>query len=88
MYYLYILKSIIDNKYYIGSTDSIERRLEEHNRGQTKSTKFRRPFKLIFTQKYSTLKEARYIEKKLKSFKNKKIIDRIVAEGSIKLKRP
>ena len=88
MFYLYVLKSIIDKKYYIGSTNNIERRLEEHNRGQTKSTKFRKPFLLVLKEEYTTIEEVKYIEKKLKSFKNKKIIDRIVAEGIIRLKRP
>ena len=46
MWYVYILRSAIDNKLYIGSTDNINRRLSEHNSGKVDSTKNRVPLKL------------------------------------------
>ena len=39
MYYIYILFSLKTNKYYIGSTDDLARRLKHHNAGFTPSTK-------------------------------------------------
>ena len=39
MYYIYILFSLKTNKYYIGSTDDLARRLKHHNGGSTPSTK-------------------------------------------------
>jgi len=69
MYYVYILKSLKDNKYYIGSTKHIEQRLAEHNQGKTKSLKYRLPLKLIYNEEYSTLLEARKRERKIKSYK-------------------
>jgi putative endonuclease len=39
MYYIYILFSLKTNKYYIGSTDDLQRRLKHHNAGSTPSTK-------------------------------------------------
>jgi putative endonuclease len=39
MYYIYILFSLKTNKYYIGSTDDLARRLKHHNAGSTPSTK-------------------------------------------------
>ncbi|MFA6081683.1 MAG: GIY-YIG nuclease family protein [Patescibacteria group bacterium] len=86
MSYVYILQSKTDNKFYIGSTNNLERRLEEHNRGQTKSTKFRRPFALVFYQEYKNIQVAKKIESKLKRFKNKSIIDRIIADQIIRLR--
>ena len=44
MWYVYILRSVRDNKLYVGSTNSIRRRLAEHNSGKVDSTKSRRPF--------------------------------------------
>jgi len=44
MWYVYILRSVRDNKLYVGSTNSIRRRLGEHNSGKVDSTKSRRPF--------------------------------------------
>jgi putative endonuclease len=39
MYSIYILFSLKTNKYYIGSTDDLARRLKHHNAGSTPSTK-------------------------------------------------
>ena len=47
MYYVYVLKSLKDNGLYIGKTNNIERRLEEHNSGHTPSLKGRRPLVLL-----------------------------------------
>ena len=47
-YYIYILQSELDNKFYTGYTKNIELRFEQHNKGQVESTKDRRPLKLIY----------------------------------------
>jgi predicted GIY-YIG superfamily endonuclease len=60
MWYVYILRSIIDKNLYIGSTDNIRRRLAEHNSGKVDSTKSRVPFSL---ETYIAVKDkARAIE--------------------------
>jgi len=60
MWYVYILRSIIDKNLYIGSTDNIRRRLAEHNSGKVDSTKSRVPFSL---EAYIAVKDkARAIE--------------------------
>jgi len=46
MWYVYILRSIVDKNLYIGSTNNILRRLTEHNSGKVDSTKNRIPFNL------------------------------------------
>ncbi len=47
-YYTYVLLSQFDNKYYVGSTSNLEKRVLTHNLGLVKSTKKRRPLKLIY----------------------------------------
>ncbi len=47
MYYVYILLSEKDKKFYIGFTSDLKRRLKEHNEGKNPSTKSRRAFKLL-----------------------------------------
>ncbi|MBC8345561.1 MAG: GIY-YIG nuclease family protein [Candidatus Marinimicrobia bacterium] len=69
MYYTYILKSEKDNKYYIGSTENLETRLNVHNSGSVKSTKNQRSLKLVWSEKYSTRAEAMGREKQIKRFK-------------------
>jgi putative endonuclease len=71
MYYTYILKSEKTNKLYIGHTENLERRLFEHNSNQSKSTKNKGPWKLIFSKEFSTRSDAMKFELKLKSIKNK-----------------
>lgn len=70
MFYLYVLKSFVDNKLYIGSTNDLKRRFKEHNTGQNKSTKPRAPFELVYYEAYKSKKDATTRERKLKQFKN------------------
>lgn len=58
MYYLYILKSLKDNKLYVGISNNIKRRLKEHNAGKVRSTRNRKPFIIIYTKLYPTKKDA------------------------------
>ena len=86
MYFLYILKSLANDRYYVGSTNNLERRLKEHNTGKSKYTKLTKPFILVFKKEYKSVKEARFIEGKLKKFKSKNIIDKIIKEQEVKLR--
>jgi len=70
MYYMYIIKSIKDSKLYIGSTNDLKRRFKEHNEGLNTSTRYRRPFILIYYEAFRSEMDARAREKNLKQFKN------------------
>lgn len=65
--FVYVIRSQVDERDYVGLTQSIERRLKEHNSGKTKSTKGYRPWKLLFFEEYNDRKVARKREKYLKS---------------------
>ena len=69
MYYVYIVRSLKDNKHYIGYTRNIIKRLQEHNRGKSKSVKYRGPFKLVYNEEYITKIKAIRREKQIKSYK-------------------
>ena len=84
--YVYILKSLKNGKYYVGSTDNLERRIFEHNSGKSKYTRLSKPFELVFSQEFETLVLARKVEFKLKSFKSKKIIEQIIEDGVCRMK--
>ena len=66
-FYVYILKSLSDNRFYTGSTEDVAGRLKKHNQGKVRSTKSRRPFELIYQEVYETRTEARKRENYLKS---------------------
>lgn len=73
-------------KYYIGSTNNLQRRLYQHKRGHTWSTqRFIEPT-LVFSQEFQTLETARKIELKLKKLKRKDYIAQIIKDGYIKMK--
>jgi putative endonuclease len=76
-YYIYILQSLKDNKFYIGSTLDVQARLKFHNAGLQRSTKFRIPFKLKYYEKLPDKATALKREKQIKSYKG--------GEGFIKL---
>lgn len=48
LYYTYVLKSLKDFKLYVGHTNDLERRLNEHNSGLVTATKTRLPFIIIY----------------------------------------
>ena len=66
MFFMYILKSLKDDKLYIGSTSDLKKRIKEHNSGLGESTRFRRPFKLVYFEGYASEEEARKREHNLK----------------------
>jgi len=66
MFYVYILKSEKDSDLYTGSTNDLKRRFFEHNKGLCRSTKNRKPFKLIYYEAYASEKDARDREHNLK----------------------
>ncbi|MCD4769074.1 MAG: GIY-YIG nuclease family protein [Bacteroidales bacterium] len=71
MYFVYILESEENNKYYIGQTEDLDARLERHNSGRNRSTKSGRPWKIKFWQEYKSRKEAIKIERFLKRMKKR-----------------
>jgi len=66
---VYILKSVKVEKYYIGSTSNLEKRIEFHNSKRARWTKRYQPWILIHFEEYSTRAEAIKREKYLKSLK-------------------
>ena len=66
-YFIYALVSEIDQRIYVGFTVDVNRRLREHNSGQTTSTKGYRPWSLLYTECVVGRNDARKREKYLKS---------------------
>lgn len=66
MFYTYVLKSRTDGKLYVGFTDNLKRRFEEHNNGLVTSTKGRRPFDLVYYEaclvKEKAIKREKYFK--------------------------
>ena len=74
MYYVYILLSEKDDKFYTGSTNDLKRRINEHSSGRVGSTKDRLPMKLIYYEACIDGKDARAREKYLKTGMGKRYL--------------
>jgi putative endonuclease len=71
MYYVYILYSETLEKKYIGMTDDLKRRVEEHNRGKSIFTRTGDKWKLIYYEAFLNKTDARREELFLKSGKGR-----------------
>ena len=80
MYTLYILHSKSFNRYYVGYTNDIARRLTEHNRIKAKYTDVGIPWILVYTESFASKKEAMDREKFIKSRKSNNFILDLIAQ--------
>ena len=70
LYKVYIIKSIVKERYYIGQTNDLEKRLKEHNSGKTRSTKAYSPWEIVYCEEYESRSEAVKRELEIKSYKS------------------
>ena len=82
--FVYILKNK-EGKFYVGSTSDIRRRVKQHQRGHTQTTRNMSSFDTVLVQEYPTLEAARKVELKIKRLKRKEYIARMVKDGYIRI---
>jgi putative endonuclease len=74
MFYVYIIQSERDKKFYVGYTSDLKKRIEQHDNGYVKSTKDRRPIKLVYYEACINQQDALHREKYLKTTYGKRYI--------------
>ena len=68
MYFVYSIQSELDSKYYyIGFTDNVERRMDEHNAGKSIHTNKFKPWKLVMFVAFTDKLKAKRFEAYLKT---------------------
>jgi putative endonuclease len=67
MFYVYVLKSLKDGSLYKGHTNDLNKRLNQHNSGITKSLRHKAPFIILYFEEFQTRAEAIAREKYFKS---------------------
>jgi len=77
-YFVYIIESLKDGTYYVGSTQNLTERLERHNQGRSTYTKGKRPWKLLYSEEHPDRSSASIREKEIKSRKSKSYIKTLV----------
>ena len=74
MFYIYVLLSEKDNRFYTGFTNDLKRRIAEHNTGKVQSTAYRHPLKLVYYESCLNREDALHREKYLKSTYGKRFL--------------
>ncbi|MBI2573772.1 MAG: GIY-YIG nuclease family protein [Candidatus Wildermuthbacteria bacterium] len=76
MYFVYIV-ACADESLYVGCTNDLEKRLQEHNESKRGAhyTKIRRPVVLRYSEKFDNLKDARRREQEIKGWRRNKKLD-------------
>jgi putative endonuclease len=76
MFFIYIIQSEIDNSFYIGFSENLENRIKEHNFGRTNYTSKKRPWELVYSEKFENKTNALKREKFLKRQRNKDFLSK------------
>ncbi len=79
-YFVYILQSRDGGWYYTGYTTDIRTRLEDHNRGASRSTRRRRPWKVVHVEEYVKKRDALRREREIKRMKSRAYICELIKE--------
>ncbi len=74
MFYIYLLLSKKDKKWYTGYTNDLRKRFKDHNSNKVLSTKNRGPFELIYYEVCLNSQDARSREKYLKTGMGKRYL--------------
>lgn len=77
MFTTYVLISESSRKRYIGQTSNLDKRLDEHNNGLSRYTKNRGPWRLEYSWRFDTRREAMKYEVFLKSGKGREFLNNL-----------
>jgi putative endonuclease len=80
-FYVYILQSLKDKTYYVGSTSNLKDRVERHNQGRVNYTKPKRPWKLVYTEEHPDRSSAAKRESSIKAHKRRAFIETLIKES-------
>ena len=85
MFYTYILFSVRLNRYYVGTTDDVVRRLEEHNNAfyEDAYTSKGIPWNLLLSIMCDSSSEAYRLEAFIKRMKSRKFIEKLLVDPEL-----
>jgi putative endonuclease len=81
-HYVYIIQSLADGTYYVGSTQNIAERLQRHNQGRSQYTKSKRPWELVHSEEHLDRSAAVIRENEIKKRKSQKFIESLIKTSS------
>lgn len=78
---LYILQSLRTGSFYVGATENLSVRLEQHNapgKNPSRWTRTGGPWKLVFSQEFGTSADTLRAERFIKRMKSRKFIEKLI----------
>jgi len=84
--YVYVLYSPVSDSFYIGYTPDLKKRFAEHNKGLNFSTKFARPWQLIYYEAHTNEGDATRREKYLKTSAGHQAVRKMLKEELFTMK--
>ena len=78
-FYVYILQSESADRYYVGQTKDLQKRLAYHNSNYSLSLRNRGPWRLVHSEEYNTRSEAVRRELYIKRQKDRKFIEALMS---------
>ena len=78
MHYTYILYSQTLDRYYIGATKDISKRIEKHLQSKRGFTSKAKDWELKYSEAFETRSEALQRERQIKSWKNRKLLEQLI----------
>ena len=81
MYKTYIIYSVKMDRYYVGSCENFEKRLNDHNTGRSTYTKNGAPWVLKWTKSFNSRSEAQKEEYRIKAKKSRQYIAFLIGQG-------
>jgi putative endonuclease len=78
MFHIYILQSQKSERFYIGHTEDLTKRLLRHNSGQVVATRNKGPWVVVYTENFNTRNEAISREFEIKAKKSRKYIEKLI----------
>jgi len=77
-WFVYIIQSLLDGSFYVGVTHDLQLRVQRHNDGWTRSTKGKRPWKVVYFEQFPTKSNALRREREIKHMKSRRYIERLI----------
>ena len=78
MFYVYIIYSKSANKYYVGSCQNIEQRIDDHLNSRSKYTKMAKDWELKYSESFTTRSESYRREMQIKKMKSRIYIEKLI----------
>lgn len=78
MNWVYILHNPVTDRFYVGSTIDLKRRLLQHRSNNVRTTRRLKAYDLVYLEEFETLDEARLREKKIKAQKSKMYVKKLI----------